>query len=66
MQMRKVIDTKEVRPLRLLPNIAGFEFHGVRADFTLANCRVERTEEGTHVIRGEESYFNLQGWVPKS
>ena len=66
MQIRKIIDAKSVRPLRLLPNIAGLEFHGVRADFTLANCHVEHTVEGTHVIRGEETYFNLRGWLPKS
>ena len=63
--MRKIIDSKEVRPLALLPNQDGFKFYGVRADFTLAECHIELTRNG-HAIRGDETYFNLIGWVPKS
>jgi len=65
MQIRKIIDAKSVRPLAVLPNWPGYQFHGVRTDFTLANCHVELTKNGC-VIRGEETYFNLRGWLPKS
>jgi hypothetical protein len=54
----------KIRPLKDLPNSHGFAFIGVRHNGTSSKCHVFKLPCGTHEIRGEAKYSDLEGWLP--
>lgn len=55
---------QSIRPLRDLPNEAGFKFVGVAKNFERFECSVKvAPDTGLHSVQGAD-YSELLGWVP--
>lgn len=48
----------------ILPNTAGYKFHGVGIDGWRYNCEIAVNDKGSHYIRGEARYPDIIGWKP--
>ena len=51
-----------MKHLQDLPNIEGFRFVGITHDNERKECFVAKDLMGCHTIKGEATWFDLDGW----
>jgi len=51
-----------MKHLQDLPNIEGFRFVGITHDNERKECFVAKDLMGCHIIKGEATWFDLDGW----
>jgi hypothetical protein len=55
-----------MKHLQDLPNIEGFRFVGITHDNERRECFVAKDLMGCHTIKGEATWFDLDGWEDAS
>jgi hypothetical protein len=67
MSIANTLKTQLPRKIKDLPNIAGFEFIGVRFDGTMVDCFVKKSLEGQYIIlrksNNDRLFQQLSGWI---